>query len=265
MSKFTDALNSPLPSKVNAEQPVVESAETDIDTDVATEDMDTNSDVTGQETEGCEGSSCENSDIDNDDVDDILGDDFDPDDMSDAELAALDAELSDNALNSVIGDDDDEVDLTPEEEIEADDMMSIAATTLLVNDELNMEEKAEFVQTQGETAVREGFMTETDINEIALESGLVQEAKYNQKMIIRLDAESKKKQLYALAVNVSAAAKGDPDYIKLKKVMKMRKILRAKLDRKYHNEATKRMKIYFNRLRHSKSSALSKIGDKYSK
>lgn len=266
MSKFTDALNSPLPSKVNAEQTVVESTETeDV---VATEEMDNETEMETSEpeaeTEGCDDDgSCEESDLNLGDLDD--DDDFDPDDMSDEELAALDAELSDNALDSVIGDEDDEVNLTPEEEIEADDMMSIAATTMLVNDELNAEEKAEFVQSQGETAVREGFMTETDVNEIALESGLVQEAKYNQKMIIRLDAESKKKQLYALAVNVSAAAHGDPDYVKLKKVMKMRKILRAKLERKYHAEAAKRMKIYFNRLRHSKSSALSKIGDKYSK
>jgi hypothetical protein len=270
MSKFTDALNSPLPSKVNAEQPVVES--TEIDDATATEDMDMSTDVAAPgpenegadindaETEGCEGKSCEGSDVDMDDLDD-----FDPDDMSEDELAALDAELSDGALDSVIGDDDEEVNLSPEEEIEADDMMSVAATTLLVNDELNAEEKAAFVENEGETAVREGFMTETDVNEIALESGLVQEAKYNQKMIIRLDAESKKKQLYALAVNVSAAAHGDQDFVRLKKVMKMRKILRAKLERKYHAEATKRMKIYFNRLRHSKSNALSKIGDKYSK
>ena len=80
-----------------------------------------------------------------------------------------------------------------------------------------------------------------------------------------VEGESKKKQLYALAVNVSAAAKHDPDYIKLKKVMKMRKILRAKLERKYHAEATKRMKIYFKRLSNSNSSTLSKIGKKHSK
>ena len=41
--------------------------------------------------------------------------------------------------------------------------------------------------------------------------------------------------------------------------MKMRKILRAKLDRKYHGEATKRMKVYFARLRKSKSSTLNKL------
>ena len=39
----------------------------------------------------------------------------------------------------------------------------------------------------------------------------------------------------------------------------MRKILRAKLDRKYHGEAMKRMKVYYARLRNSKSNTLRKI------
>ena len=91
------------------------------------------------------------------------------------------------------------------------------------------------------------------------------EAKYNKPMMIRLDAESKKKQLYALAINVCAAANNDADYRKLKKLMKFRKVLRAKLDRKYHTQAVKRMKIYFNRLRKSKSPVLNKIADKVSK
>ena len=247
MSKFTDALNRPLPSKLALENTVVTEAE-------ELEDI-------VEENDCADGKACEEVD---DDDDDLELDEFDPDDLSDEELAALDKELSNGALDTVL-DDEDEVDLTPEEEIQADDMMSIAATTLLINDELNAEEKAAFVESQGPTAVNEGFMSASDVNELAIEAGLVQEARYTNKMIIRLDAESKKKQLYALAVNVSAAAHGDPDYVKLKKVMKMRKILRAKLDRKYHAEATKRMKIYFARLRKSKAPALAKIGDKFSK
>ena len=183
-------------------------------------------------------------------------DDLNPDDLDDDELQKLDAELSGGSYNS-----DNEEKLTPEEEIQADDMMAVAATTLLVNDKLSGDEKKEFCSSESETAtaIREGFMTEADINEMAAECGLITEAKYTNKMIIRLDAESKKKQLYALAVNVSAAAHNDPDYIKLKKVMKMRKILRAKLDRKYHGEAMKRMKVYYARLRNSKSNTLRKV------
>ena len=257
MSKFTEALNSPLPSKVNTDNIVTESEEL--------ENVDTEQDVDTEGCEGNEGVGCEDTECDNDDIEDITDDEgFDPDNLSDEELASLDAELGNQAMDTVVGD-EAEVNLSPEEEIEADDMMSVAATTMLVRDELNVEERVNFVQNEGRTAVNEGFMTESDINELANELGLVQEAKYTNKMIIRLDAESKKKQLYALAVNVSAAAHNDPDYIKLKKVMKMRKVLRARLEKKYHSEAMKRMRVYYARLKRSKSESLSKVGNKYSK
>ena len=261
MSKFTSLLNQPLPSKMYTES---------TDDDVYQELMDDMQlDMAEPGTEGCNGGTCEDgSDIDNTDISDIddSEDDFDPDGMSEDELAALDAELGGNMVDNVLGSDsEDSVDLSPDEEMEADDLMSMAATSMLVNDELSAEEKVAFVQNEAEIAIEEGYMTDADVNQLALEAGLIQEAKYTNKMIIRLDAESKKKQLYALALNVCAASKHDPDYIKLKKVMKMRKILRAKLDRKYHAEATKRMKVYFARLRHSKSGVLSKIGAKFSK
>ena len=259
MSKFADLLNQPLPSKMLTES---------VDEEIQEMDNDMSMDLAEPGTEQeCGGNgACEDADdIDSEDIDD-LDDDFDPDDMSDAELAALDAELGGETMDNVLGPDEDwEVDLSPDEEMEADDMMSMAATSMLVNDELSAQEKAEFVQNEGEIAIEEGFMTDADVNQLALEAGLVEEAKYTNRMIIRLDAESKKKQLYALALNVCAASKHDPDYMKLKKVMKMRKILRAKLERKYHAEATKRMKVYFARLRHSKAGMLSKIGAKFSK
>lgn len=270
MSRFSNLLNKPLPSQIV--NYISESEDFD-KFEEGLDDMNLDMAQPGSEVEcGDNGSSCEHGepdDLDGLDLDDLEGedDDFDPDDMSDSELAALDAELGGDAVDTVIdnhsSDDDEEVDLSPREEMEADDLMSMAATSMLVNDELSTEEKAEFVKTEAAIAVEEGFMTESDVNQLAIETGLVQEARYNNRMIIKLDAASKKKQLYALAVNVCAASHRDPDYVKLKKVMKIRKILRAKLDRKYHTEATKRMKIYYARLRHSKSGMLSKIASKH--
>ena len=285
MSKFTDILNSPLPSHTDSAEAMLAAIESELGIESGEEYMEGFDDIDlasgseplsaeensgyddliqddeGDTSEDC--SSTEGSDTsvadDIEDISDDGDDDLNPDDLDDDELQKLDAELSGGSSNS-----DDEEKLTPEEEIQADDMMAVAATTFLVNDKLSGDEKKEFCSSESETAaaVREGFMTEADINELAAECGLMTEARYTNKMIIRLDAESKKKQLYALAVNVSAAAHNDPDYIKLKKVMKMRKILRAKLERKYHSEATKRMKVYYNRLRNSKSNTLRKIGSK---
>ena len=203
------------------------------------------------------------------DLDDDL-DDIDLDDLSDEDLAALDDEdISDDDIDNIVGGDEEEIHLSPEEEIKADDMMSVAATTALVKDELNTEEKVEFIKNESGIAVSEGFMTATDVNEMSVELGLIKEsddmvteAKYGNRMIIKLNKDAKQKQLYALAVNVSAAAHGDPDYVKYKKVMKMRRILRARMAKKYHGEAMRRMKVYFKRLQSSKSGILAKIAGK---
>lgn len=273
---FSDILNMPLPSKVKDDgETVTESAE-DITAGDTTDVSTSEEGCCGTENEGCTGSDCsteedvDNVTVDNDDVgtDDIndINDDFNVDDMDEDDLMELDKILGDEAVDSVAGE-VDQVTLSPEEEIEADDRMSMAATAMLVNDELSAQEKADFVSSESSVnaAINEGFLTESDVNEIAANSGIVTESKYNKKMIIRLDAASKKKQLYALAVNVSAAAKHDPDYIKLKKIMKMRKVLRARLEQRYKAEATKRMKVYFKRLTRSNSPALAKIGSKLSK
>lgn len=205
----------------------------------------------------------DDNDVGADDVDDIVDDDddFSPADMSDDELLAMDAELGGSAVND--DDDEGEVHLTPDEEIRADDMMSVAATTMLVKDELNKQEKADFVVSSGDIAINEGFMTQADVRDLAIESGVVTENKkfYNKNMV-RMTKAARYKQLYALAVNVSAAAHNDPDYRKLKKVMALRKILRAKLETKYHAEATKRARIYMRRLSQSKSPALQKLAKK---
>lgn len=232
MSTFDEIMKQPLPSK----RSYMESAD-DLDTD----------DTFGIEDEA-ETSALDAEDEMMDDEVDALADELnvDDEDVSEDDLA----------------DGEDEVDLSPEEEMHADDLMSVAATTVLVDEEMNDDEKEEFIANDAETAVAEGFMTDSDVNLMAYNLGLVQENNYNKPMIIRLDAEAKKKQLYALAVNVSAAAKNDPDYVKLKKIMRVRKVLRAKLDRKYHSVAIKRMKIYFARLRRSKSQALNKLGHK---
>ena len=110
--------------------------------------------------------------------------------------------------------------------------------------------------------INEGFLRESDVNILMANAGLVEEKNYNKPMIIRLDAATKKKQLYALAVNVSAAAHNDPDYRKYKKVLKLRKILKTKLERKYRTEANKRMRVYYKRLTRSASPTLNKIGAK---
>lgn len=237
--------------------------------------------------EGCRGGYCEGDDEDDDeeedefdigmfggdddeedeDDDDEDEDEFDIGDLSDEDLSSLEDDIEDDTISRIVGPEDVQK-LTPDEEREADDMMSVAATTAVIKDELNAQERASFVESEREVqiAVNEGFLMESDINDMAEELGLMTEGKnYNKKMIVRLDKNAKMKQLYALGVNVSAAAHNDPDYKKLKKVNRIRKTLRKKLQKKYHSEALKRMKVYFKRLTQSKSKTLASLGKKFTK
>lgn len=204
---------------------------------------------------------------DDDDLGDIVGGDDDDDDidsLSDDELEQLDQELSGKMIDSVVGRETPQK-LSPDEEMQADNMMSVAATAAIVNDEMNAEEKAQFIESERDVqiAINEGLLMESDIQDIANAAGkFITENNYNKKMIIRLDKNAKMKQLYAIGVNVSAAAHKDPDYYKLKKVNRIRRTLQSKLRKKYHGEALKRMRVYMKRLMSSKSKTLSNIGKK---
>ena len=203
---------------------------------------------------------------DDDDLGDIVGgdDDDDIDSLSDDELEQLDQELSGKMIDSVVGRETPQK-LSPDEEMQADDMMSVAATAAIVNDEMNAEEKAQFIESERDVqiAINEGLLMESDIQDIVNAAGkFITENNYNKKMIIRLDKNAKMKQLYAIGVNVSAAAHKDPDYYKLKKVNRIRRTLQSKLRKKYHGEALKRMRVYMKRLMSSKSKTLSNIGKK---
>ena len=234
----------------------------------------------GCSKEGCSGAKCEGDDDDDLDLDDIEDDDDDEDndDLDDDDLLNLDKELRDDDNTEIDDEDDDdddddddedEVDLTPDEELKADDMMSLAATTMLVNDELNDDEKKEFAESDNDMriAVNEGFMTESDVNDLrAVVSDVYTEGKnYNKKMIIRLDKDAKMKQLRALGIRVSAAAHRDSDYMMYKKATRIKRAKWKKLEKKYGREGEKRAKIYFNRLRNSKSNVLSSVAKKIEK
>ena len=287
MSKFSDLLNQPLPSasffesdddtdNVN-DNSNDSNNDTDDNSDVEKEYGDEELDMGSDDQNECGDNSiaCEDDDDDNDDDMDDLDDDdedeFDPEELSDAELAALDADLGGDTINNIAdADDAEKVELDPNEEREADDMMGVAATAVLINDEMSSDEKKELAESTRDVqiAINEGLLLESDIDTM-LESvsmdEIFTEGRYDKKMLIRLDKNAKMKQHFSLGVNVSASAHRDPDYIKYKKVLRMRKILKARLTKKYHAEAMKRMKIYFKRLNNSKSNILSKLAKKVSK
>ena len=265
---FSDLLKQPLPSQVAKEEIKTESTEEDVslaveeggDKDVVAEiENDLNKlDVAKENSDEDES---ENDDKE-ESVEDL--DDIDLSDLSDEELDEMEEDLRDSDLDDAVGD-VEPVELTAEEEREADDLMCLAGTTELIKSELNADERAEFLESASETqiAVFEGFLLESDVLPATEEDeDIMTEAKMYNKTTIRFSREDRKAQLYAVALNVSARAHNDPDFIKLQKVQKVRRILKRRIQKKYHSEAIRRMKVYFNRLKSSKSTVLSNLGKK---
>ena len=224
----------------------------------------------------------DDDDFDDDD-DDVDPDDIDDDDMDDDLDSVMDdlGDLTDDDLDQVednLKDDDDEEDdddaeqvrLNPDEEIEADNLMQVAGTASLIRSEMNMDERAEFLESSADltTAKLEGFINDSVIQEMEEMSKPIdleetfQEAKIYNKNTVRLNKEARLAQLFAIAVYASARAHNDPEYKKWKKAKKVARYYSANMRRKYKSEATKRMRVLFARLKSSKSPIVKDLGKK---
>lgn len=225
----------------------------------------------------------DDDDFDDDDDDDVDPDDIDDDDMDDDLDSVMDdlGDLTDDDLDQVadnLKDDDDEDDdddveqvrLNPDEEIEADNLMQVAGTASLIRSEMNMDERAEFLESSADltTAKLEGFINDSVIQEMEEMSKPIdleetfQEAKIYNKNTVRLNKEARLAQLFAIAVYSSARAHNDPEYKKWKKAKKVARYYSANMRRKYKSEATKRMRVLFARLKSSKSPIVKDLGKK---
>ena len=270
MSDFKDILKKPLPSQAY----LYESEEDDNVNDDLFYEMDEESDIermpsdTAEEgcgEEGCSKEGCgeegcgeegcskeEDDDIDNmsddeiaDELDDIMDDDPDypdDDDMDD------DDDLEEDLDKPLEGEDDKK----------ADELMAIAATPLLIKDELTAEECARFYESEdADIAVNEGLILESDIEDL-FEEGVF--ASPNKPF--KMTKKARFNQLYELSVQIEARMHNDPRYTKLQKVYAIERTLKKQLRKQYHSQAVKRAKKYLQRLMTSKSGILNKIGKK---
>ena len=156
----------------------------------------------------------------------------------------LDDEPSPFATPNPTSTDDEPTPLTPEEDKRVDQTINAVATPVLIKDELKSEGAIdEFVEsTDCAICEAEGFLTE--------------------RTIVKFDKNAKRSQLYEIAVASVAREKKDPLYKKLETVYKMERVIKAKLRKKYHAEANRKVKEYLARAKKSKSGILSRIASK---
>jgi hypothetical protein len=183
--------------------------------------------------------------VDSDPDFDVLGDDSDDDDLDDADL---DDDSSD----------EDPRELSPEDDAKANDLMAVAATPLIIKDELDAEESVGFYESaDAEIAVNEGLILESDLDDLYQEGVF---ASPNQKF--KMTKKARYNQLFELSVQIEGRMHNDPMYVKLQKAYKIERICKKNLRKKYYSQAKRRAIIYLKRLTSSKSGVLSKIGQK---
>jgi len=154
--------------------------------------------------------------------------------------------------------------LTPEEEAEADSIINIAATPVILKEVLTQEAVDAFVESADfDIAVSEGFALEgTKDNFTSVTGELFTEAKFYSKNQVRFTKEARTNQLFEICVQAIARAKNDPVYTKLAKVQELRRKLKAVLRQRYKAPAMKKAKEYIVRLRRSKSATIANAAKK---
>ena len=158
----------------------------------------------------------------------------------------------------------DSFELTPEEDAEADSIIDIAATPVILKEVLTTESVSNFLESSDwDIAVSEGFALEGTKDNFGCVTGdLFTEAKFYAQNQVRFTKEARTNQLFEICVQAIARAKNDPVYFKLAKVQEMRRKLKAVLRQRYKQPAMKKAKEYIIRLRKSKAATIADAAKK---
>lgn len=186
--------------------------------------------------------------------------------VDDIEDMEIDVEEKDPVMDEIIDDFEkpESLELTPEEEADADSMINIAATPILLKEVLSQEAVDDFLESaEFDIAVEEGFALEgTKDNFESFTGELFTEAKFYNKNQVRFTKEARTNQLFEICIQAIARAKNDPVYFKLAKVQTLRRKLKAVLRQRYKAPAMKKAKEYIVRMRRSKAPTLANAAKK---
>lgn len=186
--------------------------------------------------------------------------------VDDIEDMEINVEEKDPVMDEIIDDFEkpESLELTPEEEADADSMINIAATPILLKEVLSQEAVDDFLESaEFDIAVEEGFALEgTKDNFESFTGELFTEAKFYNKNQVRFTKEARTNQLFEICIQAIARAKNDPVYFKLAKVQTLRRKLKAVLRQRYKAPAMKKAKEYIVRMRRSKAPTLANAAKK---
>ena len=155
--------------------------------------------------------------------------------------------------------------LEGEADKDADSMMAIVATPMILDDALTEEEARDFIESgDADIAVSEDLMLESALDDMVsnLFDGVSQA--YTESVFAspnrpyKMTKKARLNQLYELSLQIEARAHHDPYVPRIEKAYKIERQIKAGWRKRYGALAMKRAKKYLKKLMNSKSSGLKK-------
>lgn len=231
-----------------------EGGESDIDQEL--EELTKEINVNGNLTE----SDIEDDDEDDDDDDDEDDDEDDEDDDDEDKKEDDRNPASDPESNYNVSPAEP---LEGKDDSEADQMLAITATPMLLEEACTCQEFANFLENgESDEAINEGLILESDINQMLAELSDTEYftegtfASPNQKY--KMTKKARFNQLFELSLQIEARAHHDPLYPKIQKAYKIERTIKKQWRKRYGALAARRAKKYLRNLMTSKSPTLRK-------
>lgn len=258
----------------------------------------------GCKTEGCRTEGCKTEEDDMSELEKLLASDPGSDDSADpGEEDEYDSQLADiEGLMSVGSDDDDEKedddddekeegseedipvdpsmassvdDPTPapplegEADQDADNMMAIIATPMIINDAMTVQEAADFLDSgDAEIAVSEDLLLESAMDEMigdifGGDQAYTESVFASPNKPFKMTKKARFNQLYELSLQIEARAHHDPFVPRIEKAYKIEREIKAGWRQRYGALAKKRAMKYLKRIMRSNSSGLKKAAKQF--
>ena len=258
----------------------------------------------GCKNEGCRTEGCKTEEDDMSELEKLLAGDPESDDSADpGEEDEYDSQLADiEGLMSVGSDDDDEKeddeddekeegseedipvdpsmassvdDPTPapplegEADQDADNMMAIIATPMIINDAMTVQEAADFLESgDAEIAVSEYLLLESAMDEMigdifGGDQAYTESVFASPNKPFKMTKKARFNQLYELSLQIEARAHHDPFVPRIEKAYKIEREIKAGWRQRYGALAKKRAMKYLKRIMRSNSSGLKKAAKQF--
>lgn len=155
--------------------------------------------------------------------------------------------------------------LEGEDDTDADNMMTIVATPMILNDTLTEEEARDFLESgDADIAIAEDLLLEEAMDEMVGDLYASGDQAYTESVFAspnrpyKMTKKARFNQLYELSLQIEARYHHDPFVPRIEKAYKIERQIKAGWRKRYGALAKKRAMNYLKRLMHSNSKGLKK-------